>query len=198
MDNKSINLLFVLLVFICSFVTLDAASGKFYAAGTSEPIVKYLQKPSSPVPRELRKVAVEVHFDLVPTMMRFSMPCYPCMVTENDIHFSNGWTETYDPKASSSCEVLWDNEARHTRMWIESQNPARIVVRWRWISRPCRENSPHRHSERFALRQGRLDRRVVLYLSRWHAHTPCPDLYGPGRAEPFGNGRDLRRNPAHS
>jgi hypothetical protein len=53
------------------------------------------------------------------------------MVTENDIHFSNGWTETYDPKASSSCEVLWDNEARHTRMWIESQNPARIVVRWR-------------------------------------------------------------------
>ena len=119
------------LIFICSSVSLRAASQKFYAVGESEPIVKYLQEPSSPVPRQLRKVAVEVHFDLVPTKMRFSMPCYPCMVTENDIHFSNGWTETYDPQASSSCEVLWDKEARHTRMWIESQNPARIVVRWR-------------------------------------------------------------------
>jgi hypothetical protein len=59
------------------------------------------------------------------------MPCYPCQVTENGIHYSNGWTETYDPKASSSCEVLWDNEARYARMWIESQNPARIIVRWR-------------------------------------------------------------------
>jgi hypothetical protein len=53
------------------------------------------------------------------------------MVTENDIHYSNGWTETYDPKASSSCEVLWDRESRYARMWIESQNPARIVVRVR-------------------------------------------------------------------
>jgi len=120
----------------CSFIgivisvvaPLTAASEEFYAVGTSEPTVKYLEKPSSPVPRELRRVAVEVHFDLVPTKMRFSMPCYPCMVTENDIHYSNGWTETYDPKASSSCEVLWDRQSRYARMWIESQNPARIVV----------------------------------------------------------------------
>jgi hypothetical protein len=53
------------------------------------------------------------------------------MVTENNIHFSNGWTETYDPKASSSCEILWDRDARYARMWIESQNEARIVVRFR-------------------------------------------------------------------
>ena len=119
------------LIFICSSASLSVASEKFYAVGTSEPIVKYLEEPSSPVPRQLRKVAVEVHFDLVPTMMRFSMPCYPCMVTENDIHYSNGWTETYDPKASSSCEVLWDRQSRYARMWIESQNPARIVVRVR-------------------------------------------------------------------
>jgi len=103
----------------------------FYAVGPDKPIVKYLEKPSSPVPRELKRVAVEVFFDLNPTMMRFSMPCYPCQVTENNIHYSNGWTETYDPKASSSCEVLWDREARYARMWIESQNPARIVVRVR-------------------------------------------------------------------
>ena len=31
---------------------------KFYAAGTSEPVVKYLEKPSLPVPRQLRRVAV--------------------------------------------------------------------------------------------------------------------------------------------
>jgi len=119
------------LIFICSSASLSVASEKFYAAGTSEPVVKYLEEPSWPVPRQLRKVAVEVNFDLVPTKMRFSMPCYPCMVTENDIHYSNGWTETYDPKASSSCEVLWDRQSRYARMWIASQNPARIVVRVR-------------------------------------------------------------------
>jgi hypothetical protein len=53
------------------------------------------------------------------------------MVTENNIHYSSGWTETYDPNASSSCEILWDDEARTARMWIESQNPARIIVRFR-------------------------------------------------------------------
>jgi hypothetical protein len=31
---------------------------------------------------------------LVPTIMRFSLPCYPALVTENNIHYSNGWTET--------------------------------------------------------------------------------------------------------
>jgi hypothetical protein len=111
-------------------VTYTAQEG-FYAVGPTEPVVEYLENPSSPVPRQLRKVAVEVHFDLIPTMMRFSMPCFPCMVTENGIHYSNGWTETYDPLASSSCEVLWDNEARYARMWIESQTQARIVVRVR-------------------------------------------------------------------
>jgi len=109
----------------------NESSKKFHAVGTTQPIVEYLQKPCSQVPRQLRRVAVEVQFNLVPTMMRFSMPCYPCMVTENGIHYSNGWTETYDPKASSSCEVLWDNEARYARMWIESQNPARIIVHCR-------------------------------------------------------------------
>jgi hypothetical protein len=132
---KNRNLLTItcslVLIFVCSFAALGSASEKFYAVGTSEPVVKYLEKPSSEVPRELQRVAVEVHFDLVPTMMRFSMPCYPCMVTENNIHYSNGWTETYDPKASSSCEVLWDREARYARMWIESQNPSRIIVRVR-------------------------------------------------------------------
>ena len=120
------------LIIICTTNSWGAsASDTFSAVGVTEPEVKYLEEPSSQVPRQLRRVAVEVQFDLNPTMMRFSMPCYPCQVTENNIHYSNGWTETYDPKASSSCEILWDNEARYARMWVESQNPARIVVRFR-------------------------------------------------------------------
>ncbi|MDX1699269.1 MAG: hypothetical protein R3250_01565, partial [Melioribacteraceae bacterium] len=104
---------------------------RFFAVGPNKPVVEYLSETASPVPDELEKVAVEVFFDMIPTMMRFSLPCYPSMVTENNIHFSNGWTETYDIKASSSCEILWDREAKYARMWIESQNPARIVVRFR-------------------------------------------------------------------
>ena len=103
----------------------------FYAVGPDEPVVTYLENISSPAPSELERVAVEVFFKNRPFKMRFSMPCYPCMVTENNIHFSNGWTETYDPRASNSCEVLWDKEAEYARMWIQSQNPARIVVRVR-------------------------------------------------------------------
>jgi hypothetical protein len=111
--------------------TLLEPAETFHAVGVTEPIVEYLPEPGFAVPREVSRIAVEVYFDLVPTKMRFSMPCYPCMVTENNIHYSSGWTETYDPAASSSCEVLWDDEARYARMWIESQNPARIVVRVR-------------------------------------------------------------------
>ena len=121
----------VILYSISAVFEFAPASTKFRAAGPDKPVVQYLKRPASPVPDELEKVTVEVHFDLLPTMMRFSMPCYPCMVTENGIHYSNGWTETYDPEASSSCEVLWDREARYARMWVESQNDARIVVRAR-------------------------------------------------------------------
>ncbi len=106
-------------------------SNTFSATGSVQPIVQLLENPAWPVPDELSQVAVEVTFDRLPTKMRFSLPCYPAMVTENNIHFSNGWTETYDPKASSSCEPLWDRDNRYARMWIESQNPARIIVRVR-------------------------------------------------------------------
>ncbi len=109
----------------------ENVSNKFHAIGPDKPIVQYLDKSHKPVPDELERVAVEVFFESTEAMMRFSMPCYPCLVSENNIHYSNGWTETYDPKASSSCEILWDKEAKYARMWIESQNPARIVVRVR-------------------------------------------------------------------
>ena len=129
--------IFILLMSYSLKAQADAANSmnkserSFSAVGPESPVVEYLSDPISPVPDELKNVAVEVFFDLQPTTMRFSLPCYPSMVTENNIHFSNGWTETYDPKASSSCEILWDRNSKYARMWIESQNPARIVVRFR-------------------------------------------------------------------
>jgi len=135
--SQSIIVMFLCFSFNISHSQIDIdiksseSSRGFYAIGPAQPVVEYLPEPGWPVPRELKNVAIEVYFDLVPTKMRFSLPCYPCMVTENNIHFSNGWTETYDPKASSSCEVLWDRDMRYARMWIESKNPARIIVRVR-------------------------------------------------------------------
>jgi hypothetical protein len=52
--------------------TIESKS-KFHAVGTIEPVVEYLQNPNSEVPRQLRRVAVEVQFENNPTMMRFSM-----------------------------------------------------------------------------------------------------------------------------
>jgi hypothetical protein len=88
--------------------------------------------PTEPVRMGRRETAVEVYFDLVPTKMRFNLPAFPCLVTENNISYYNGWTETYDDAAGvGSCEPLMDRNNRYSRMWIESQNDARIVVRWR-------------------------------------------------------------------
>jgi hypothetical protein len=75
---------------------------------------------------------VIVTFDQLPAKMSFNLPSFPCLVTENNISYYNGWTETYDETAGEgSCEPLMDFENVYSRMWIESQNDARIVVRWR-------------------------------------------------------------------
>jgi hypothetical protein len=79
---------------------------------------------------------VEVKFDLLPTSMRFNAPSYPCLVTENAIQYSNGFAETYDPLLApdakeTSFEPGFDDTNQYARMWIESQNDARIVVRVR-------------------------------------------------------------------
>lgn len=87
-----------------------------------------------------RKVGeVVVTFDLLPTSMSFNLPAYPFLVTENGIRYCNEWVETYDVNVrpdskaagADSMEPAMDQENRYTRMWIESQNEARIVVRTR-------------------------------------------------------------------
>ncbi len=93
--------------------------------------------PSAPVRMESHQQrVVEVQFDLLPTSMRFNAPSYPCMVTENGIQYSNGFAETYDPRLDpnakeTSFEPGFDDDNLYSRMWIESQNEARIVVRVR-------------------------------------------------------------------
>jgi hypothetical protein len=79
------------------------------------------------------KGEVVVTFDLLPTKMSFNLPSFPCMVTENDIYYYNGWPETYDRKIGGDIwfEPLMDTPNRYSRMWIESQNDARVIVRWR-------------------------------------------------------------------
>ena len=93
---------------------------------------------------ERKKAAVEVYFDLVPTSMRFHLPSFPCMVTENNIRYSNFWAETYEPRiGGGSFETLMDRSHRYARMWIESQNDARIIVRVRGALCDRRGNIAH-------------------------------------------------------
>ena len=76
---------------------------------------------------------VVVTFDTMPTKMSFDLPCYPKMVTENGIQYTNGATETYiDGFAEGQSYEVWnDKQNVYSRFWIESQNDARIVVRHR-------------------------------------------------------------------
>jgi len=86
--------------------------------------------PEHRAPSEKRGEVV-VTFDLLPTKMSFNLPSFPCLVTENNISYYNGWTETYDSEiGGGSFEPLMDFNNLYSRMWIESQNKARIVVRW--------------------------------------------------------------------
>ncbi len=106
-------------------VTLEAEE-RFHAKGLISPT-----KPESH-----QQGVVQVFFDLLPTSMRFNAPSYPCLVTENGIQYSNGFAETYDPRRNpdakeTSFEPGFDDLNQYSRMWIESQNDARIVVRVR-------------------------------------------------------------------
>ncbi|MBL8819822.1 MAG: hypothetical protein JNL58_27605 [Planctomyces sp.] len=106
--------------------TTSSAEERFHAKGLTSPA-----KPESH-----QQGVVKVFFDLLPTSMRFNAPSYPCLVTENGIQYSNGFAETYDPRRNpnakeTSFEPGFDDLNQYSRMWIESQNDARIVVRVR-------------------------------------------------------------------
>ncbi len=93
--------------------------------------------PSRPMAMEPEQQGVvEVTFDLQPTSMRFNAPAYSCLVTENDIQYCNGFAETYDPRLipnaiETSFEPAFDDFNEYARLWIASENEARIIVRVR-------------------------------------------------------------------
>lgn len=78
---------------------------------------------------------VIVTFDTMPTKVSFDLPGHIKMITENGIPYMNGATETYIPfegfHEGASYESWNDHQNKYSRMWIESQNNARIVVRHR-------------------------------------------------------------------
>lgn len=70
--------------------------------------------------------------------MSFDLPWHFCAVTEKGLKFANFAAETYDPRnwgatgADASFEAGMDKEGRFSRVWIEHQSAARIVVRVRY------------------------------------------------------------------
>lgn len=103
-----------------------AQAERFGASGNTDP--NHRAKPH-------QQGEVEVTFDQLPTRMRFDLPGHILMFTENGIPYMNGATETYMPEEGvqegASYESWNDNANTYSRMWIESQNAARIVVRHR-------------------------------------------------------------------
>ena len=126
MMKTHVTILAVFFASLTASTTLEAQEPRFVARGPSSP---------AKMPPHQQSV-VEVQFDLLPTSMRFNAPAYPCLVTENDIQYRNGVAETYDPRLDpnareTSFETGFDDDNQYSRMWIESQHEARIVVRVR-------------------------------------------------------------------
>jgi hypothetical protein len=114
-------------IFLCIFLcALSSHAERFGASGNSNP--DHRAKPH-------QQGEVEVTFDQLPTRMRFDLPGHILMFTENGIPYMNGATETYMPgegvHEGASYEPWNDTGNKYSRMWIESQNAARIVVRHR-------------------------------------------------------------------
>ena len=78
---------------------------------------------------------VIVTFEGTRAHMSFDLPGHIKLITENGIPYTNGATETYITeegfREGASYESWNDKDNRYSRMWIESQNEARIVVRHR-------------------------------------------------------------------
>lgn len=64
-----------ILAILLAFCATANAQSRFSATGLSSPLEMQPEQQG----------VVEVHFDLLPTSMRFNAPAYPCLVTENGI-----------------------------------------------------------------------------------------------------------------
>ena len=104
----------------------QAHAQKFRAVGNTNP--NHQARPYA-------QGEVVVTFDTMPTKVSFDLPGHIKLITENGIPYTNGATETYITSEGfhegASYEPWNDKDNKHSRMWIESQTDARIVVRHR-------------------------------------------------------------------
>jgi hypothetical protein len=112
--------LFLVMCFIyCPAFSGVAEADRFQAEGLTEPIV----------PKE-GEAAVKITFPHTDYYMLFDPPQVAGYFTPEGIGFSNEWAETQSPEEDGGDygEVGFDSNAV---MWIERQNPARKVIRYR-------------------------------------------------------------------
>jgi hypothetical protein len=111
--------LFVLFSYVFLFSQSSSLADKFQAEGLTEPIVP-----------KRGEHAVKVTFSDTDYYMLFDPPQVAGYFTPEGIGFSNEWAETKSPADDGDDygEVGFDCNAV---MWIESQSPARKVVRFR-------------------------------------------------------------------
>jgi len=117
----------VFLLFAIALSSCEHANAqKFQAIGNVDP--NHQARPH-------KQGEVVVTFDSMPTRISFDLPGHIKMITENGIPYTNGATETYIPSEGfhegASYESWNDTNNQYSRMWIESQSAARIVVRHR-------------------------------------------------------------------
>ena len=114
------------IILLAAAWTLPARGAEFEADGNTD--------PDHQAPPNKQEVVV-VTFDALPTRMSFDLPGHIRMISENGIPYINGATETYIPSEGfhegASYESWNDEKNQYSRMWIESGNAARIVVRHR-------------------------------------------------------------------
>ena len=103
----------------------------FNATGNTDPN-NSLGDPGDvgPFPAQVEVTFASPYSDL---KMRFCPPARPVLVSENEIEYSSGYAETYDPHTGidGSFEVFADFDNRYASMWIKRKNNARIIVRWK-------------------------------------------------------------------
>ncbi|MDP6545821.1 MAG: hypothetical protein QGH60_17700 [Phycisphaerae bacterium] len=121
---RGVRLAVLLAVGLCCFAQSQAQ--QFKASGNTDP-------KHQPAPWKQGEVVVT--FDTMPTRVSFDLPGHIKLISENGIPYTNGATETYIKSEGfhegASYESWNDKNNKYSRMWIESQNDARIVVRHR-------------------------------------------------------------------
>ncbi len=122
----------ILFALLCTSLACSGQSGKseneaavveteriFKAEGNTDPDHRA---------ERLKRGEVVVTFDLLPTRMSFNLPSFPCLVTENNISFYNGWTETYDTEIGGGSSA--QNEKKYVKDETKNQRDERMAW-WR-------------------------------------------------------------------